>query len=164
MRSHCVVSPEQLLIPFTQELKPKSSGSRPRKSMYCCRTKKLVPSIGFGPSTVSLSMMVTVAVDGVPKLAPVGLLRLTRKVSLPSAYESSTMATEKLFDVASPAAHVNVPIVLMKSQRGEAVPLIVLHSCKPASSMVAMATEAAALVSPERVTVMFTRKSPSPTE
>ena len=91
--------------------------------MYCCRTKKFVPSIGFGPFTVSLSMIVTVAVDGVPKLAPVGLLKPTRKVSFPSAYESSTMATEKVFAAASPAAHVRVPNVKMKSQRGEAVPL-----------------------------------------
>src|SRR5207249_9317935 len=113
MRSHCVVSPEQLLIVLVQPSKPNGSGSRPRKSMYCWRTKKFVLSIGFGPSTVSLSVIVTVAVDGVARLAPVGLLRLTRKVSFPSAYESSTTATEKLFAAASPAAQVKVPIVLM---------------------------------------------------
>src|SRR5436190_16683601 len=71
------------------------------------------------------------------------------------------MATEKLFDVASPAAHVSVPSTLMKSQRGYAIPLMVLHSCKPASSIVPKATEAAALVSPERLTVMSTRWVPS---
>src|SRR5438876_11759674 len=108
MRSHWVVSPEQLLMVLTQPANPGGSGSRPRKSMYCWRTKKLVSSIGFGPFTVSLSLIVTVAVDGVPNVAPVGLLRPTRKVSFPSAYESSTIATEKVFDEASPAAQVSV--------------------------------------------------------
>src|SRR5437867_11867843 len=109
MPSHWVVSPEQLLIVFTQALKPNGSGSRPRKSMYCWRTKKLVPSIGFGPFTVSLSMIVTVAVDGVPNVAPVGLLRPTRKVSVPSAYESSPLATAKVYDEASPSAQLRLP-------------------------------------------------------
>src|SRR5229473_7113334 len=111
MRSHWVVSPEQLLMVLVQPANPGGSGSRPRKSRYCWRTKKFVLSIGFGPLVPSLSMIVTVAVDGVVIVAPVGLLRRTRKVSVPSAYESSTMAIEKDFDVASPAAHVNVPMV-----------------------------------------------------
>src|SRR5258708_38066997 len=111
MRSHWVVSPEQLLIVLIQPARPGGSGSRPRKSMYCWRTKKFVLSIGFGPLLLSLSMIVTVAVDCAPKVAPEGLLRPTVKVSLPSAYESSTIATEKVFDVASPAAHVAVPMV-----------------------------------------------------
>src|SRR5712692_10112648 len=101
IRSHWVVSPEQLLMVLTHPAKPGGSGSRPRKSMYCWRTKKFVLSIGFGPFTRSLSLMVTVAVEGVLRVAPEGLLRLTRKVSVPSAYESSTMATEKVFGVAS---------------------------------------------------------------
>src|SRR5229473_482950 len=112
MRSHWVVSPEQLLMVLVQPANPGGSGSRPRKSMYCWRTKKLVLSIGFGPFVLSLSMMVTVAVDCVPRVAPEGLLRLTVKVSFPSAYESSTMATEKDFEV-SPAANCKVPRVLM---------------------------------------------------
>src|SRR5260370_15661546 len=87
------------------------SGSRPRKSMYCWRTKKFVLSIGFGPFVTSLSMMLTVAVEGAAKVAPEALLRLTRNVSVPSAYESSTIATENVFGVASPAAHVSVPWV-----------------------------------------------------
>ena len=73
------------------------------------------------------------------------------------------MATEKVFAAASPAAHASVPSTLMKSQRGEAVPLTVLHSCKPASSIVPKATEAAALVLPDRVTVIVTRGLASPT-
>src|SRR5215813_14673544 len=113
MRSHCVTSPEQLLMVFVQPANPPGSGSRPRKSIYCWRTKKFVMSIGLGPFTVSLSLMLTVAVDGLPKTAPDGLLRIIRNVSLPSAQESSTIATEKLFDEASPAAQVSVPIVLM---------------------------------------------------
>src|SRR5438552_6507939 len=111
MRSHWVVSPEQLLIVFTQPANPGGSGSRPRKSMYCWRTKKFVLSIGFVPFVASLSMMVTVAVDCAPSVAPEGLLRPMVKVSVPSAYESSTMAIEKDFDDASPAAQVAVPIV-----------------------------------------------------
>src|SRR5207245_9366023 len=103
MRSHWVVSPEQLLMVLTHPAKPGGSGSRPRKSMYCCRTKKLVLSIGFGPFVTSLSMIVTVAVDCAPSVAPLGLLRLTVNVSLSSTYESSMMATEDVFDVSSAA-------------------------------------------------------------
>ena len=50
----------QLLIVLVQPAKPGGSGSRPRKSMYCWRTKKFVLPIGFGPLVVSLSVMVTV--------------------------------------------------------------------------------------------------------
>src|SRR5712691_8521480 len=110
MRSQFVSPGAQLLMVMVQPAKPGGSGSRPRKSMYCWRTKKFVLSIGLGPLTVSLSMMVTVAVDCAPKVAPLGLLRLTVKVSLPSAYESSTMAIEKDLEV-SPAANVMVPLV-----------------------------------------------------
>src|ERR1700687_5633130 len=111
MRSQLVSPRAQLLMALVQPAKPGGSGSRPRKSRYCWRTKKFVLSIGFGPFVISLSMMLTVAIEGVLRVAPEGLLRLTRKVSVPSAYESSTIGTEKVFGVASPAAHVNVPWV-----------------------------------------------------
>src|SRR5712692_7355659 len=112
MRSQLVSPSAQLLMVLVQPANPNGSGSRPRKSMYCCRTKKFVLSIGFGPFKLSLSTMVSVAVDGVPKDAPDGLLRLTRKVSGPSAYESSMIASENDFEV-SPGPKVSVPIVLM---------------------------------------------------
>src|SRR5260370_42424936 len=122
MRSQFVSPSAQLLIVLVQPAKPNGSGSRPRKSRYCWRTKKLVLSIGLGPFVASLSVIVTVAIDCAPRVAPEGLLRLTRKVSVPSAYESSTMATEKVFADASPAAQVAVPIGFSYSQRGDAVP------------------------------------------
>ena len=62
--------------------------------------------------TLSLSTMATVANDGVAKVAPDGSLRVTRKSSLPSAYESSMIATENDLEV-SPAAKDNVPMVTM---------------------------------------------------
>ncbi len=68
-------------------------------------------SIGLAPVAISLSMMLTVAVDGVPKAAPDGLLRLTVKVSGPSSYESSMMKAEMVFEV-SPAANWRVPILV----------------------------------------------------
>src|SRR2546425_12548837 len=105
MRSHWVVSPEQLLMVFTQPAKPGGSGSRARKSMYCWRTKKFVLSIGFGPFTVSLSTIVTVALDGAASAAPEAPIRTSVKVSFPSAHEASTMATEKVFRESLPAAH-----------------------------------------------------------
>src|SRR5260370_40359083 len=111
MRSQFVSPGAQLLMVAVQPARPGGSGSRPRKSMYCWRTKKFVLSIGFGPLLLSLSMIVTVAVDCAPKVAPEGLLRPTVKVSLPSAYESSTIATEKDAEV-WPAAKSSVPIVI----------------------------------------------------
>src|SRR6266571_1399195 len=110
IRSQFVSPGAQLLIVLVQPANPGGSGSRPRKSMYCWRTKKFVLSIGFRPVIASLSVMVTVAIDCAPSVAPEGLLRLTRKVSVPSAYESSTMAIEKDFEV-SPAANDMVPMV-----------------------------------------------------
>src|SRR5712692_1778526 len=156
MRSHWVVSPLQLLMVPVQPAKPGGSGSRFRKSRYCCRTKKFVLSIELGPVVVSLSTIITVVVDGVPSAAPVGLLRLTVKLSVPSAYESSMIATENDFEV-SPEAKVTVPMVLMKSQRGEATPLKTLQFCKPAASLVAKPTLDTPEVLPDRVTVRFTR-------
>ncbi len=85
MRSQLVSPGAQLLMVAVQPAKPGGSGSRPRKSMYCCRTKKFVLSIGFGPFVASLSMIVTVAFDCAPSVAPEGLLRPMVKVSLPSA-------------------------------------------------------------------------------
>ncbi len=109
---------------------------------------------------VSLSTIITVVVDCVPSVAPDGLLRLTVKFSVPSAYESSMIATENDFEV-SPAANVMMPMVLMKSQRGEAMPLKTLQFCNPAASLVAKPTKAALVVSPERLTMMSTRGFPS---
>src|SRR5439155_25050460 len=145
---------------LVQPAKPGGSGSRPRKSIYCWRTKKFVLSIGFGPLLLSLSMMVTVAVDCAPSVAHDGPLRLTVKLSLPSAYESSTMATEKDLEV-SPGAKLMVPSVYSKSQRGEAMPLKTLQFVRPAASFVAKPTAALLVVSPERVKAMSTRGWPS---
>src|SRR5260370_37787121 len=88
---------------LVQPAKPGGSGSRPRKSRYCWRTKKLALSIGFGQFVTSLSMMLTVALEGVLRVAPEALLRLTRKDSHPSADSSSTMADETVVGVPSPA-------------------------------------------------------------
>jgi len=56
--------------------------------------------------------MVTVAIEGAPKVTPDGLLRLTLKVSLPSTYESSLISTMKLLEV-SPGAKLRVPSAVM---------------------------------------------------
>src|SRR5258707_14423908 len=111
MRSQLISPGAQLLMVLVQPANPGGSGSRAREARYCWRTKKFVLSIGFGPFVASLSVMVTVAINGALSVPPEGLLRPTRKVSVPSAYESSTIAIEKDFDVASPAAQVNVPSV-----------------------------------------------------
>src|SRR5258708_2188141 len=111
MRSQLVSPGAQLLMVLVQPANPGGAGSRPRESMYCCPTKKIVLSIGFRPLLLSLSIIVTVAVDCAPRVAPLGLLRPMVKVSLPSAYESSMIAIEKVFADASPAAQIAVPIV-----------------------------------------------------
>ena len=64
-----------------------------------------------GPVATSLSLIVTGTVAGAPRAAPVGLFNVTKKVSGPSTAVSSRMVTVKLFGVASPAAHVSVPLV-----------------------------------------------------
>src|SRR5215510_7360278 len=74
----------QLSMLLLQKSHPSWSGSRLRKSRYCCLTKNLVKSIGFDPSTESLSLIVTLAFAGEPSVALKGLLRLTVKVSAPS--------------------------------------------------------------------------------
>ena len=68
--------------------------------------------MGLGPLTVSLSEIVTVVVNGVPNVAPETLFRLTVNVSLPSAYESSTIGTENVCEV-SPAANCTLPITFV---------------------------------------------------
>src|SRR6478672_4144069 len=80
---------------FTQKLKPEVSGSRPRKSRYCWRTKKLLVSIGF-VAVLSLSVIVTVAVLFGPgaKLA-VGLTSDTVKDSDASGRPSFTIRTSQ---------------------------------------------------------------------
>src|SRR6185503_1921109 len=84
----------------------------------------LAEKIGLGPSELSLSTIVMVCVAGDPSVAPDGLLNTTLKVSFPSAYESLIIGTATVFDV-SPAAKVNVPAVVVKSQRPKAVPCLV---------------------------------------
>ena len=66
----------------------------------------------FVDGSLALSMIVTVAIAGAPRVAPEGLRKLTLKVSFPSTYESSLMSTTKLFEV-SPAAKRNVPMAVM---------------------------------------------------
>src|SRR5205085_606640 len=97
------------------------SGSRERKSRYCCRTKNEMPAlllarIGFGLFGASLSTMVTVAVVGAPETAPTGFESTTWKVSAPSAKVSSMIGTVIVL-VVSPAANWSVPTIVAKSQR-----------------------------------------------
>jgi hypothetical protein len=55
------------------------------------------------PVTVSLSLMVTMAAEGETSVAPLALLKVMVKVSPPSAYTSSTIEIEIVFEV-SPGA------------------------------------------------------------
>src|SRR5258707_15778372 len=95
---------------LVQPAKPGGSGSRPRKSMYCWRTKKFVLSIGLGPVIASLSVVVMFALNCAPSGAPEGLLRLTPKDSVPSAYAKSTMAIEKDITLKARPAQATDPI------------------------------------------------------
>src|SRR5215471_14988887 len=104
MQSGCGVHPLMLLV---QKSRPAWSGSRFRKSKYCCWAKNLDPSIGFGPSEASLSLIITVAFADEPSVALSGLLRLMVNVSAPSCHESSIISTERILEV-SPAANVTV--------------------------------------------------------
>src|SRR6266566_2384678 len=52
---HCESPPQRSRL-LTQKLKPDSSGSRPRKSRYCWRTKYSVVSNGFKPSLVAVAV------------------------------------------------------------------------------------------------------------
>ena len=61
--------------------------------------------VQHNPFVASLSLIATVAVDGEPKVAPVGLLSATDSVSIPSANESSIMGMVKVLDT-SPGAKV----------------------------------------------------------
>src|SRR5262249_13775721 len=87
------------------------------------RTKNEVLKTGLGPSEASSSLIVTTAVDGAPRVAPVGLLKTTLKVSAPSAYESLMIGTLKVL-VAGPAAKLTVPTVVAKSQRPKPAPCL----------------------------------------
>ena len=69
-------------------------------------------SIGFGPFVESLSVIVMEIADGEPSETPaLGLESVIEKLSLPSAYESSTRGIEIVFEV-SPAAKFSVPRVV----------------------------------------------------
>jgi hypothetical protein len=59
---------------------------------------------------LSLSVIVNV-VFAEPSVAPVGLLKATLNVSGPSAYTSSTIGIEMVFEL-SPGAKVSVPMVV----------------------------------------------------
>src|SRR6266567_1550140 len=63
---------------------------------------------GGGPE--SLSLIVNTAVDGDPRPAPVGLLKIRFTVSSPSGIASSTIKTENVL-LDSPAAKLKVPVV-----------------------------------------------------
>src|SRR5689334_1279359 len=60
----------QLSIWAVQKANPSGSASRFRKSRYCCRTKAVVSSLALEGNGVAASVIVTVAVDGSPKVAP----------------------------------------------------------------------------------------------
>ena len=68
--------------------------------------------MAFVAGSVASSMIVTVEIDGAPRVAPEALLKLTLNVSFPSTYESSLMSTTKVFEV-SPAAKRRVPSAVM---------------------------------------------------
>ena len=64
------------------------------------------------PGTTSLSVMVTVAVEGVPRVAPpVGPPSVTPKVFDPLISCSSVTGTLIVFTVLSPAAQFSVPLL-----------------------------------------------------
>jgi len=65
----------QLLRMFCQPENPAGSGSRPKKSTYCWRTKKGTPTTGLPLVTASSSVIVMVAVEREPRPAPAGSLR-----------------------------------------------------------------------------------------
>ena len=93
------------------ELQGKRRVSRGSPQEILKKDKKLELSIGLAPVAMSLSMTVAAAVDDAPKEPPVGLLRLTVKVSTPSRYESSIMKTEIVREV-SPGANRIVLILI----------------------------------------------------
>ena len=66
----------------------------------------------FVDGSLALSMIVTVATAGAPRVTPEGLRKLTLKVSFPSTNESSLMSTTKLLEVSLEAKR-SVPIAVM---------------------------------------------------
>ncbi len=100
---------------------------------------------------LSLSVIVSVALLCAPKIAPVALLSVKLAVSSNSAKPSSMTSTVNVW-LASPSAKVSVPRAVIKSERSEAVPLVVAKS-----------TCAAPEVLPVRVTVMIALPAPSDT-
>src|SRR4030095_6963582 len=67
---HPAFAPQDSML-LTQKARPAESGSRLRKSRYCCRTKNVVSSIGLDVgATTSLSMIVKLAALGEPNPAP----------------------------------------------------------------------------------------------
>src|SRR6476646_6586516 len=64
--------------------------------------------VGVGVGGESLSTIVTMADDGEPGLAPLGIVRVTENVSFPSTTESSAIGMI-MFLVVSPAAKDNTP-------------------------------------------------------
>src|SRR5689334_16021967 len=79
IRSQLVSPAAQLFRILCQAAKPCGSGSRPRKSMYCWRTKNGTVAIGL-VGVASLSVIVTVALEGALRLIPTGLLKAMVKL------------------------------------------------------------------------------------
>ena len=73
--------------------------------------------------TGSLSLIVMVATDGDPRLAPVAADNTTVKVSTCSYTALLMSGTSKNFSVASLLVQFNVPLVAVKSNPATAVPL-----------------------------------------
>jgi hypothetical protein len=90
--------------------------------------------------------MVTTALEGVLSVAPpLGLDSATVKVLLPENGVALLMATEKVFEAASPSAQFSVPLAAVKSVPATAVPLLVAYG-----------TLTAPLEPPVRFTVIVT--------
>jgi hypothetical protein len=70
-------------------------------------------------------MMVTVAVPGVPTIAPepAELVRATVNVLVSANGVALLMGTENVLELASPSAQFNVPLAAVKSVPAMAVPL-----------------------------------------
>src|SRR5437899_6305596 len=95
----------QWLMLLTQNALPGGSDGRFRKSRYNCSTKASLSSTGLVAGSTASSLIVTVAVDGSARPAPLpGLDRVTVKVSGPSTYESCVVSTLKVLLAPSPAA------------------------------------------------------------
>src|ERR1700730_11084902 len=93
-------------------------------------------------ATFASPLIPTVAVPGLPRVATVAPDSTMLNVLLPENGEALLTATANVFAAASPSAHFNVPVVVVKSVPATAVPLVVLY-----------ATLAAPLEPPVRLTV-----------